>query len=71
MKYYCFEIATEGSYHLWVDADEKKMNKELSRQLEELGDEVDTYAVGTCEAASIEHAQDCIRSGNWEYCQKV
>jgi hypothetical protein len=70
-KYFCFEIATENHYELWADTDEKKMESEFAKQTAALGDEVETYAIGTCEAESIEAAHDLIRAGKWEYSQRA
>lgn len=70
-KFYAFEIATEGSYHLGAYANEAERDRELQFLLQVLNELVATYAIGSAEGNDWENALDAIRMGDWEYTQVI
>lgn len=71
-KFYCFEIATDHSYHVFAHENEQIADENLNAMRTVLGvsQEIDTYAIGTCEATDVDDALMKVRQGDWSYTQK-
>jgi len=67
--YHGIEVATDGCYHLYVSTDENEVNEHFAELRRMLGDEIETYSLGTMEATSVDEALDKIRAGDWDYTQ--
>lgn len=65
--FHCFEVVTKDNYFIWADLNEESMKLQLKSLLIELGNEVETIAVGCCEAKSIHGCHYKIRGGEWSY----
>lgn len=70
--YHVLEVATETGYFVFVEQDEKTFDAKLGKLTKVFPDsEVESYAIGTVNASSEEKAINKIRSGKWEYTQKL
>jgi hypothetical protein len=69
--YHAYEVVTDGCDHRHADPDRARVDASLDRTLSELGDDVDSYALGTVQAGSVEEALARVRAGAWEYTRKV
>jgi len=68
--FHAFEIVEESSFIMYVDTDLLKVDMELERSLRICGNDLETYAVGTVEADTVDEALNKIRRGDWDYSQK-
>jgi hypothetical protein len=71
LMFYAYEVATDYAYYLCVHASKVVLEARFEQLLKDLGDAMDTYAVGTVHAATIEEALDKIRACDWKFTQKV
>lgn len=72
MKWWAFELVTDGSYHLGAYLYESERDDQFALVKEALGDYVDSYALGTIEGPNdLGDALDSIRAGDWEFTQKT
>jgi hypothetical protein len=70
MTFHAFEVATDRSSTIHVNLSQHVADQHLTHAVKTAGKDLDTYAVGTVEAGSVEEAIDLLRQGKWDYSQR-
>jgi len=69
--FFCYEIATDNSNHSGAYENLYDFIEAFVKMKEFLGEQVDTFATGTCLAGDAEAALVFVYNGRWSYSQKV
>jgi hypothetical protein len=68
--FHAFEVATDHSSTTHVNLSQHVADQHLAHAVKMAGNGLDTYAVGTVEAGSVEEALDLLRQGKWDFSQR-